>query len=728
VPADVKKLHLPAISRLPASQRLDLVIVLPFRNESVLDALLRELYDPFSPRYHHFLTADKFAKRFAPSALDYQTITAFARSNGLTVTRSVGDHSLVDVAGSVADIEKAFHVTLLTYEHPTEARVFFAPDVEPSVDLKAAILRISGLDNYVSPRQSPLHVRPITSLQTPVGNLGSGASGTFLGSDFRNAYALTSLTGKGQVVGLVELNGYTPSDITTYENLIAPPPSVNVVNALVNITSPLPESPGPDGHGYPEAPMDIELVIAMAPGLDQVTVYEGNQQDDILEEIAAPTLGEPLPFQVSTSWFLAPTNSTAHWIQRLKSQGQSLFQAAGDQGPDAGNTTNTLIDQPWVTVVGGTELSMNGVGASWESEVVWQDQNGSTGGGYTCATPIPSYQIGINMSAIMGSEQCRNFPDVAMVAENIEIVHTDPSIPRSGIIAGGGGTSASAPLWAAFTALVNQQAAANGHGQVGFINPLIYSIAAGPDYQSDFHDIVMGTCMFPNNPTEFTAAPGFDLCSGWGSPHGQALIDAMAPAKANPCTYINKILSCTFTPIVGWCPGGSGNCLAVCDRPCGGARVTWTPEGFLGSDPWLFGTSISFLTDTIEQGHALSEQWQVTVSNPIASFLFNSTSRGPTPRMATEVMNVGASMTIEFRPQRTTPERNRPRLGQLSLPYDAALVTSRQTPRIVRFDKPRRRWMPVESQSVDRARHVVTARVSGEGRFAVIAEALPDMP
>ena len=68
---------------------------------------------------------------------------------------------------------------------------------------------------------------------------------------------------------------------------------------------------------------------------------------------------------------------------------------------------------------------------------------------------------------------------------------------------------------------------ANGHGQVGFINPLIYSIAAGPDYQSDFHDIVMGTCMFPNNPTEFTAAPGFDLCSGWGSPHGQALIDAL---------------------------------------------------------------------------------------------------------------------------------------------------------------------------------------------------------
>src|SRR5215469_8992807 len=143
--------HLSANGRLPASTRLNLSIGLPLRNESALDSLLRQLYDPASPNYRHYLAPGQFAEQFAPTAADYQTVANFFGTNGFTVTEHP-DRMVLDVSGSVADVERVFHLAMRTYRHPTENRTFFGPDRVPSLNLSVPILHISGLDNYALKR------------------------------------------------------------------------------------------------------------------------------------------------------------------------------------------------------------------------------------------------------------------------------------------------------------------------------------------------------------------------------------------------------------------------------------------------------------------------------------------------------------------------------------------------------------------------------------------------
>ena len=266
VPAVVKKLHLTPVDRLPATQHLDLVISLPHRNEPMLKTLLQQLYDSLNPKFHHFLTPAQFTEQFGPTEPDYADVLAFARSHGLTVKRTVPNRNLVDVNGTVADIEKALQLSLRVYQHPNDTRRFYAPDSEPTLDRRLAVRHISGLDNYYLPHPSSLHVKSID----PTAPKPQGSSGAFgyLGDDFRNAYVKgTSLNGSGQVVGLVEMAGYISSVITTYENKLPSHPNVPVINVLLDgLTQPLPYD------GDPEAPLDIEMVIAMAPGVSQVTV------------------------------------------------------------------------------------------------------------------------------------------------------------------------------------------------------------------------------------------------------------------------------------------------------------------------------------------------------------------------------------------------------------------------------------------------------------------------
>ena len=152
VPAAVTKLNLRPIGRLPATNRLNLAIGLPLRNTNALTKLLQDMYDPASPQFRHYLTPEQFTEQFGPTRQDYEAVRQFARKYGLDVTVTHSNRVLLDVAGQVADIEKAFQVTLRTYQHPTEARQFYAPDVEPSVEAGLAVLDISGLNNYALPR------------------------------------------------------------------------------------------------------------------------------------------------------------------------------------------------------------------------------------------------------------------------------------------------------------------------------------------------------------------------------------------------------------------------------------------------------------------------------------------------------------------------------------------------------------------------------------------------
>src|ERR1035437_4070636 len=211
--------QLRALERLAGTNRLNLVIGLPLRNREALDSLLGQLYDPASPDYHQYLTPGQFAERFGPTPQDYEAVLAFAKANGLRVTGTHPNRTLVDVSGAAGDIERTFQVRLHVYQHPTEGRTFYAPDAEPSLDLAVPVLTVSGLDNFALPHPAGRSAFPIRKLSEippspePLAT-GGGPRGSFIGRDFRAAYAPgVSLDGAGEAVGLLEFDGYYPGDV-----------------------------------------------------------------------------------------------------------------------------------------------------------------------------------------------------------------------------------------------------------------------------------------------------------------------------------------------------------------------------------------------------------------------------------------------------------------------------------------------------------------------------------
>ncbi len=524
VPAGAQKAA--PIGRLPPTSPLNLAIGLPVRDQAGLSRLLQEVSDPASPSYRHYLTPEQFTERFGPTEADYQTVIAFAKAHGLAVTGTHPHRMLLDVTGSVADIERAFQTTLRTYRHPTEARQFYAPEQEPSVEADVPIQDISGLSNFRLPHPKNRKPVPVSAPATPSPKaLGSWPGGQFIGSDFRAAYTPgVALNGAGQMVGLLEFDGYYTNDITTYESF-ANLPNVPVQVVLLDGFNGTPTTGPNSGNG--EVALDIEMVIAMAPGLSGVVVYEAGPAglaNDILSAMSTNTAIKQ--FSCSWSFGTTPRPTMDGLFQKMAVQGQSFADASGDTGAFVGDWPEP-DDDPYITLVGGTTLATCEPGGAWLSETAWNapDLGDGTSGGYTVNYPIATtapWQQGISMSANGGSTTQRNIPDVAMVADDIFLVADNGQQQVSG------GTSAAVQLWAAFNALVNQQAVASGQGPVGFVNPALYALGKSASYSAVFNDITAGNNSPDGTAPDFFAVPGYDLCTGWGSPAGGSLILALA--------------------------------------------------------------------------------------------------------------------------------------------------------------------------------------------------------
>ena len=517
VPAAVAQLT--PKDRLAATKHLSLALGLPLRNENALDELIAQLYDPRSPSYRKYLTPAEFTARFGPTETDYQAVIQFAETNGLTVTGKHNNRVVLDVAARVADVERAFQVTLRTYRHLTENRDFFAPDVDPSVAGALSMLHISGLDNY-SLRRPMSVVRPLTTTAQVVPRGGSGVSGSYMGNDFRAAYVPgVTLTGSGQSVALLQFDGYGSNDIASYISQagLTNYPSLTSVAVNGGVLYP--------GSGALEVCLDIEMVISMAPGVSKIIVYEApntTSWSTILSAIANDT-NNPAS-QISCSWgnsSAGPKDPTSEGLfKQMAAQGQSFFNASGDSDAFVGGVPFPS-ESTNITQVGGTTLFTTGPDGAWSSETAWNRGGGVGGGGGVSANyGIPVWQQGISMTANQGSTTLRNVPDVALTSEWVFVV-------TSGNMGIAAGTSCAAPLWAGFMALVNQQAAAAGQGPAGFINPAVYAIGKSSIYNSCFNDITTGNNFSPSSPTNFPAVTGYDLCTGWGTPTGSNLINAL---------------------------------------------------------------------------------------------------------------------------------------------------------------------------------------------------------
>ena len=472
-----------------------------------------------SPNYHHYLTPEEFTQRFGPTEADYQTVLQFASTNGFTVRATYPHRALVSVSATALEIERAFQVELRTYRHPAQAREFYAPDVEPSVEIGVPMLTVSGLNNYEQACGS--HKLPANPSSGTAN--GTGPFGMYQGYDFRNAYVPgVTLNGSGQYVGLVEMDGYFTNDITAYETQTGLP-------HVPLIVVPLSGSSGyPDNNTsyIGEVSLDIEMVISMAPGLAGLYVFEGNNFDEVLGSMVTNTAIK----QFSSSFFGYGFDSTGHGLlQMMAAQGQTFFQASGD-GDAYTSPIVRPADDPYVTSTGGTALTMDATGSNYVLEVVWNSgfQNPSwplngevpgggywgSGGGSSSTYSIPAWQPSVSMTAVGGSATKRNIPDVSMTGANVWVNYFH------GLSGGFNGTSIAAPLWAGFTALVNQHAVASGQPPVGFLNPALYTIGKGSKYTTAFHDITTGNNYWTDSATNYAAATGYDLCTGWGTPNG----------------------------------------------------------------------------------------------------------------------------------------------------------------------------------------------------------------
>jgi kumamolisin len=214
----------------------------------------------------------------------------------------------------------------------------------------------------------------------------------------------------------------------------------------------------------------------------------------------------------------------------MAAQGQNFFAASGDSSTWSASNEAWPADNAYVVSVGGTDLVTAGAAGPWKSETAWSD---SGGGISPDSIPIPSWQqlSGVINSSNEGSTSLRNGPDVSANANFTFYVCADQTTCTANDY---GGTSFATPMWAGYLALVNQQLANNGDSPIGFINPTIYAQNVTSSYGTDFHDITSGTS------GSYSAVTGYDLVTGWGSPNGTGLINALAPTSTSPAFAISS--------------------------------------------------------------------------------------------------------------------------------------------------------------------------------------------
>ena len=440
------------MGQLPASQNLKLVITLPLRNEDQLDQLLTDLYDPSSPNYRHFLTVEQFTEQFGPTQAEYDAVLNFAKENGLAVTGTSRNRLIVQVSGSAANVESAFHVKMDVYQHPTENRTFFAPDREPThrpYVFSVARLRTRQLLAPAScgPRQRPAgseqsrrhhRLRPvcfvpgqrhargllrrIADRQRAVGWL----AGVLRHGSGRREHLLHECTPDQLCSHHTSFYGRDEHELRVFRLRRHRADSRHHAGA---------------GHG----------AGIVEPG----RCTSGSTDSAIFNAMATAS---PLNAQLSSSWTWYPADPGTDdpYFKEFAAQGQNLFQAAGDSKKWTTTGTASEIypaDDVYVTSVGGTDLSTAAAGGAWSSETAWVD---SGGGISPHKYAIPSWQTAAAAGCASCSQSYRNGPDVSANANFTFYVCADQTTCTANSY---GGTSFAAPMWAGYLALVNQQSA-----------------------------------------------------------------------------------------------------------------------------------------------------------------------------------------------------------------------------------------------------------------------------
>jgi kumamolisin len=454
-------------------------------------------------------------------------VRAFAKEYGLAIDPGTPgpERRTVKLTGTIAAMQKAFGVTLVhKTQEGTTYRVREGSITLPS-NLVGPVVAVLGLDNR--PQAQP-HFRVLGEAGDISANLAQAggfahphAAGntSFTPPQIAALYQFPpNASAAGQTIGIIELGGgYRTADLTAYFKALGmKPPTISAV--LVDGGK---NSPSNANSADGEVMLDIEVAAAVAPGANIVVYFTPNTDQGFIDAIATAIHDtQNKPSVISISWGAAEAGWTAQSMAALDAACQSaaalgitITVAAGDNGSTDGvtggqNHVDFPASSPHVLACGGTKLQ--GTGNTISSEVVWNEltnNEGATGGGVSNVFPLPSWQSGANVPKPANPAGGRGVPDVAGDA--------DPSTGYAIRVDGKnmviGGTSAVAPLWAGLIAVANAQ---NGKS-AGFIQPAIYA-AKG---KAAFNDITSGT-NYTGTPVGFSAGPGWDACTGLGSPIG----------------------------------------------------------------------------------------------------------------------------------------------------------------------------------------------------------------
>jgi subtilase family serine protease len=632
------------VGRLPATQILHFDIVLALRDRAGLQNFVHEVQDPASASYHQFLTPQEFTARFGPSQEDWDALVSFAKASGFEIINGTREERDLRLTGTVANIEKALHVTMGNYRDLTEDRTFFAIDREPTVDLPFQIWHITGLDNDSKPH--PMYVKKSDYAKAHGidpdkvvrhATTGSGPSASFLGSDMRAAYyGGTALTGSGQNLALFEFLGTDLADLTTYyKNVGQTEPYTPTLISTGGFSTSCTESSGCDDT---EQTLDMTQAMGMAPGSTMLYMYVCGNASSISDTACisamVSTASAPLSKQISCSWGWTPADPSTldPYFEQMASQGQNFFAASGDSSAWSASNEAWPADDANIVSVGGTDLTTSSAAGPWKSETAWAD---SGGGISPDSIPIPSWQklSGVITSSNRGSTTLRNGPDVSANANFTFYVCADQTTCTANEF---GGTSFAAPMWAGYLALANQQAAANGES-IGFIDPIIYPDALTSSYSTLFHDITSGSC------GTYSGITGYDLCTGWGSPNTTGLINTLAGSATPSFTLSDSPSSLTVTQ------GGSGtSTITVHDVNGFTGSVTLAASGLPSGVTAAFGTNpttgTSVLTLTAS-ATATTGTSTVTITGTSGSLTATTTLALTVNSSATPNFSVSASPT-----------------------------------------------------------------------------------
>lgn len=582
------------LGTLSPRTRIALDVALRPRSAPALAAYAREVSTPGSRLFHRYLTVREFRRRFAPSARTVRGVEAALRARGLRPRLISPDGLLISVNAHAGTLAHALD-THFERVRLSGGRSAYTNTRAPLLPARVArsVQAVAGLDSL--PLAAPtslvraagsqhdkagaataaavLGAQPHAASAGPTACAAASqtatAAGAYTAGEIASTYGFDGFyaagdEGAGQTIGLFELEPNLSSDITAYQTCYG-------TGATVRYT-PVDGGPGQPGTaGSGEAALDIEQVVGLAPRAE-IDVFQGpNDGGTGYIDTLTQMVDDPQLTVISTSWGLceqdagALAQTEATLFEQAATEGISVFAAAGDDGssdclqdgssgtslaPDALAVDDPASD-PYVTAVGGTSLpALAGTpptAGDALAQTVWNDSadsDGAGGGGISALWQMPRWQldappalnvINVNSSGLpcgASSGYCRELPDVSADA--------DPNTGYAIYYNGGwivvGGTSAAAPLWAAYTALVNASALCNGR-PVGFASPLLYQAASSSAYSADFTDIAASSGGSPQDndyePTNYTgalytgglypAAGGYDMATGLGTPNGGPL-------------------------------------------------------------------------------------------------------------------------------------------------------------------------------------------------------------